>query len=66
MIRCIFITYCYQRLKYTVANALLIVHKCWLIELGGMTKNLYHGIFLNYTGFTVYDGIFFFLCMTGC
>ncbi len=24
-----------------------------------MTKNLYHGIFLNYTGFTVYDGIFF-------
>ncbi len=32
MIRCIFITYCYQRLKYTVANALLIVHKCWLIH----------------------------------
>ncbi len=31
-----------------------------LIELGGMTKNLYHGIFLNYTGFTVYDGIYFF------
>ncbi len=30
-----------------------------LLELGGMTKNLYHGIFLNYTGFTVYDGIFF-------
>ncbi len=30
-----------------------------LVELGGMTKNLYHGIFLNYTGFTVYDGIFF-------
>ncbi len=30
------------------------------LELGGMTKNLYHGIFLNYTGFTVYDGIFFF------
>ncbi len=29
------------------------------LELGGMTKNLYHGIFLNYTGFTVYDGIFF-------
>ncbi len=29
------------------------------VELGGMTKNLYHGIFLNYTGFTVYDGIFF-------
>ncbi len=27
-----FITYCYQRLKYTVANALLIVHKCWLIH----------------------------------
>ncbi len=31
-----------------------------LLELGGMTKNVYHGIFLNYTGFTVYDGIFFF------
>ncbi len=31
----------------------------FMIELGGMTKNLYHGIFLNYTGFTVYDGIFF-------
>ncbi len=29
------------------------------LELGGMTKNVYHGIFLNYTGFTVYDGIFF-------
>ncbi len=32
-----------------------------ILELGGMTKNLYHGIFLNYTGFTVYDGIFFFM-----
>ncbi len=32
----------------------------YLLELGGMTKNLYHGIFLNYTGFTVYDGIYFF------
>ncbi len=32
----------------------------YILELGGMTKNLYHGIFLNYTGFTVYDGIFFF------
>ncbi len=31
------------------------------VELGGMTKNVYHGIFLNYTGFTVYDGIFFFM-----
>ncbi len=31
------------------------------VELGGMTKNLYHGIFLNYTGFTVYDGIFIFM-----
>ncbi len=30
------------------------------VELGGMTKNLYHGIFLNYTGFTVYGGIFYF------
>ncbi len=35
------------------------------LELGGMTKNVYHGIFLNYTGFTVYDGIFFFPWMTG-
>jgi len=33
---------------------------CSTLELGGMTKNLYHGIFLNYTGFTVYDGIYFF------
>ncbi len=32
----------------------------FLLELGGMTKNLYHGIFLNYTGFMVYDGIIFF------
>ncbi len=32
----------------------------FMLELGGMTKNLYHGIFLNYTGFTVYDGIHFF------
>ncbi len=31
----------------------------YILELGGMTKNVYHGIFLNYTGFTVYDGIFF-------
>ncbi len=30
------------------------------LEMGGMTKNVYHGIFLNYTGFTVYDGIYFF------
>ncbi len=30
------------------------------LVLGGMTKNLYHGIFQNYTGFTVYDGIYFF------
>ncbi len=29
------------------------------LELGGMTKNVYHGIFQNYSGFTVYDGIFF-------
>ncbi len=34
--------------------------KLLYVELGGMTKNLYHGIFLNYTGFTVYDGIYFF------
>ncbi len=35
------------------------------VELGGMTKNLYHGIFLNYTGFTVYDGIFIFHACPG-
>ncbi len=35
------------------ATATINLHK------GGMTKNLYHCIFLNYTGFTVYDGIFF-------
>ncbi len=35
------------------------------LELGGMTKNLYHGIFLNYTGFTVYDGIYFFHAWPG-
>ncbi len=35
------------------------------VELGGMTKNLYHGIFLNYTGFTVYDGIYFFHAWPG-
>ncbi len=33
----------------------------YTVELGGMTKNVYHGIFLNYTGFTVHDGIFFFM-----
>ncbi len=32
--------------------------------LGGMNKNLYHCIFQNYTGFSVYDGIYFFT--TGC
>ncbi len=32
-----------------------------ILELGSMTKNVYHGIFLNYTGFTVYDGIYFFM-----
>ncbi len=37
----------------------------WKVELGGMTKNLYHGIFLNYTGFTVYDGIYFFHAWPG-
>lgn len=29
------------------------------LVLGGMTKNVYHGIFQNSYGFTVYDGIFF-------
>ncbi len=42
------------------------VNICYvMIELGGMTKNLYHGIFLNYTGFTVYDGIYFFHAWPG-
>ncbi len=36
-----------------------------ILVLGGMTKNLYHGIFLNYTGFTVYDGIYFFHAWPG-
>ncbi len=36
-----------------------------ILELGGMTKNVYHGIFLNYTGFTVYDGIIFFHAWPG-
>ncbi len=31
------------------------------LVLGGMTEYLYHSIFLNYTSFTVYDGIFFFM-----
>ncbi len=39
-------------------HALNITHHN--VELGGMTKNVYHGIFLNYTGFTVYGGIFYF------
>ena len=30
------------------------------LVLGGMTKNLYHGIFPTYDGITVYHGIFFF------
>ncbi len=37
----------------------IYIYVC-VLELGCMTKNLYHGIFLNYTGFTVYDGIYFF------
>ncbi len=32
-----------------------------MVVLGGMTKNVYHGIFLNYTGLTVSDGIYFFM-----
>ncbi len=32
-----------------------------IVVLGGMTKSLYHGIFQNFTGFTVYGGIFFFM-----
>ncbi len=40
-------------------------YECWKVVLGGMTKNLYHGIFQNYTGFTVYDGIYFFHAWLG-
>ncbi len=29
------------------------------VVLGGMTKNLYHGIFKIFTGFTVYDRVLF-------
>ncbi len=29
------------------------------LVLGGMTKNVYHRIFLNHTGLTVYDRIYF-------
>ncbi len=43
----------------------LKAHQHSWLELGGMTKNLYHGIFLNYTGFTVYDGIYFFHAWPG-
>ncbi len=35
------------------------IQRLCLVELGGMFKNVYHDIFLNYTGFTVCDGIFF-------
>ncbi len=43
----------------TLISMNIITTLLLLLELGGMTKNVYHGIFLNYTGFTVYDGIFF-------
>ncbi len=35
------------------------------VVLGSMTKNSYHGIFQNYTSFTVYDGIYFFMHIQG-
>ncbi len=41
-------------------DAFLLWNAYYKVELGGMTKNVYHGIFLNCTGFTVYDGIYFF------
>ncbi len=47
-------------------NPLTYKYKWVFVVLGGMTKNVYHSVFLNYTGFMVYDGIYFFLCMTGC
>lgn len=39
-----------------------IRYEMFVIVMGGMTKNLYHGIFQNYTVFTVF---FFVCCMTG-
>ncbi len=30
------------------------------VVLGGMAKNVYQGIFQNYTGFTVYGVLFYF------
>ncbi len=49
-----------QDILKKVGNSSFEVPLILMVELGGMTKNLYHGIFLNYTGFTVYDGIYFF------
>ncbi len=49
----------------TVIIIITIIFIAYWLELGGMTKNLYHGIFLNYTGFTVYDGIYFFHAWPG-
>ncbi len=39
---------------------LFSLNKSYMLMLGGMNKNLYHCIFQNYTGFSVYDGIYFF------
>ncbi len=52
--------YCWYRV--------MLLHRMMYIELvlGGMTTNLYHSIFLNYTGFTVYKTVLFFSCMTRC
>ncbi len=47
-----------------ITKYIIYIHT-YILELGGMTKNLYHGIFLNYTGFTVYDGIYFFHAWPG-
>ena len=38
---------------------------CIFLVLGGMTKNVYQGIFQNSNCFTVYDGIFF-SCIIRC
>ncbi len=36
-------------------------YSCVFHRAGRYDQNLYHSIFLNYTGFTVYDSIFFFM-----
>ncbi len=57
-VQCMYV-YVYIYMYICVYICIYIYMCVYVLELGGMTKNLYHVIFLNYTGFTVYDGIFF-------